>query len=69
MTGLPVSALLSERGPCLGCKFAARCANESLACERFLMFLEGAGLPRWRNAPMAPTRAMWEAVFESDNSV
>lgn len=65
MTGPPVSALLSEKGPCLGCKFAERCATENLACERFLMFTEGAGLPRWQTAPMAPTRAMWLAVFEA----
>lgn len=49
--------------PCRGCRFAARCRAERLACDAAAGW---AGLPelRWRAAPRAPSRARLEAIIE-----
>ncbi len=52
-----------EPCPCDGCRFRVRCAAERLACDRFLLFDHGKPQWRWQQAPMAPTRAMFETLF------
>lgn len=55
--------LTSDVTPCTGCHFSARCAAEQLACERFSMYAHNESRGRWIHAPMAPTRARFEALF------
>ena len=50
--------------PCVGCRFAARCRQERLACDALCVWSAGAGELRWRAAPRAPTRARLEALVE-----
>jgi hypothetical protein len=49
--------------PCDSCRFRLRCSTELLACERFSMFVHDTARSRWIAAPMAPTRARFEALF------
>jgi len=60
-----LDAMLSRRAesPCDGCRLRSKCAASQLACERFSMFSCGESRGRWINAPMAPTRARFEALF------
>ncbi len=55
-------AMLLGPAPCDACKFAAKCAA-GMCCERFALFLVGAGEPRWKVAPRAPSRARFAALF------
>jgi hypothetical protein len=48
--------------PCDRCKFRERCGPERLACQAFSMFLHGESEARWRNAPRAPSRAVFQAT-------
>lgn len=50
--------------PCVGCRFAARCRADKLACDALAVWASGAGELRWRAAPRAPTRARFEALVE-----
>ena len=50
--------------PCVGCRFAARCKVEHLACDAMAVWASGAGAIRWGAAPRAPTRARLEALVE-----
>ena len=50
--------------PCAGCRFAARCKVEHLACDALAVWASGAGELRWRAAPRAPSRARLEALVE-----
>jgi hypothetical protein len=34
--------------PCEDCRFRQRCGSERLACQRFMMFVDGAGAQRHR---------------------
>ena len=50
--------------PCVGCRFAARCRAERLACDALAVWGCGVSESRWRAAPRAPTRARFEALAE-----
>jgi hypothetical protein len=52
-----------SESPCDGCHLRRKCADAQLACERFSMFSHGEARSRWINAPRAPTRARFEALF------
>ena len=52
--------------PCVGCRFAARCKVEHLACDAMAVWASGAGAIRWGAAPRAPTRARAEALAEME---
>jgi hypothetical protein len=58
-------AILTGPCPCDGCRYAAACGVQLLACERFSMFMAGEGQRRWHAAPMAPSRARYAAIFEA----
>jgi hypothetical protein len=60
-----IRAALAAKSPCDSCRFAARCSSELLACERYSMYAAGEPERRWRSAPMAPTRARFEALHEA----
>ena len=47
--------------PCDRCEFRQRCAA-GLACERYSMFLDGAGQKSWEAATCEPTRTRFEAL-------
>jgi hypothetical protein len=55
---------MAEPAPCEGCKFAAKCRADKLCCEKFGLYLHGAGEARWTLAPMAPTHARFEALLD-----
>jgi hypothetical protein len=55
-------ARLTEFPPCDGCRFAARCGIEGLACAAFSMYLADEPAVRWRLAPRAPTTARYTAL-------
>ena len=57
-----VAARLTESPPCDGCRFAARCGIERLACAAFSMYLADEPAVRWRLAPRAPTQARYESL-------
>jgi hypothetical protein len=57
-------AVLAGPAPCDGCRFRDRCAAEQLACDRYVMFYYGKPQWRWEQAPIVPTRAQFEALFE-----
>jgi hypothetical protein len=50
--------------PCRGCRFAARCRAERLACDAAAGWAAGLSELRWRMAPRAPSRARLEALAE-----
>jgi hypothetical protein len=52
-----------ERAPCDDCRFRERCDAEQLACERYAMYSSGLPQWRWQNAPTAPTRGRFLALF------
>ena len=58
-----VELLLAVPSPCDRCAAWSRCAAERLACEAFAMFVQGAGQPRWRNAPKSASAQVFRALF------
>jgi hypothetical protein len=54
--------------PCDDCRFRERCGPERLACQAFSMFLHDESEARWRNAPRAPSRALYEAALGEDSA-
>ena len=52
-----------EESPCEGCRFRRKCEIEKMACERFTLFIRGAGRTSWITAPFAPTAARYGALF------
>lgn len=59
-------AAMAEPCPCDGCHLAAKCRAEKLLCERFNLYVAGAGRPRWRVAPRAPTHALYVTLLERE---
>jgi len=53
-----------EQPPCEGCRFAARCGAEWLACAAYGMYVAREPRRRWVNAPRAPTHARFLALTE-----
>jgi hypothetical protein len=58
--------ILSGPAPCDECRFRARSAAEQLACDRYVMFYYGKPQSRWEQAPLHPTRAAFEVLFNPD---
>lgn len=56
--------LTTNASPCDACGLRKSCAAEHMACDRFIRFVEGESPIRWFNAPAAPTKACYAAVFE-----
>jgi len=55
----------AEPCPCDdGCRFREKCRAEKLCCERFGLYLHGAGQARWSLAPRAPNHARFEALLD-----
>jgi hypothetical protein len=52
-----------EPCPCEGCRLAARCDTEHLACVAFSLFMAGKSPVRWGTAPRVPTRERYEALL------
>lgn len=63
MTG-PFERAYHAEAPCDGCRFAVKCRAEKLLCETFSLYVSGAGQPRWRIAPRAPTHEQYLALLE-----
>lgn len=61
--GKRVIGSLDEPAPCDSCRFSERCAAEQLACDQYVMFYHARPEWRWRQAPLQPTRARFEALF------
>jgi hypothetical protein len=59
--------VLAEPAPCDGCRFAAKCRAEKLTCAAFTLYVSGAGRPRWRVAPRAPTGVLYSALLEVES--
>jgi hypothetical protein len=66
MSAALLDVMLSRvlESPCDDCRLRRKCADAQLACERFTMFSQGESRNRWLNAPMAPTRARFDALFD-----
>lgn len=60
--------LLEELAPCTGCRFAARCAAELLACEAFAAYSGGLSEVRWSVAPRVPSRARYDSILGQESS-
>ena len=56
--------VMAEPCPCDECRFFAKCGTEKLLCERFSMYVNGEGRPRWSLAPRAPTKSRFVALFD-----
>lgn len=52
--------------PCAGCRFARRCRAERLACAAATAWAAYVPESRWRMAPRAPTRALFEMLLEME---
>jgi hypothetical protein len=49
--------------PCDGCRHAARCQAERLACESFALYMNCASAARVHQAPREPSRAIYLATL------
>jgi hypothetical protein len=61
--GMP-HQILTGPAPCDACRLRQKCAAERLACDRYVMFFYGRPQWRWERAPLVPTRAKFEALFD-----
>lgn len=65
MAEIPDWATMYVPAPCDECRMRQVCADYHRACEAYLVFHDGGGMRRWITAPRAPTRAMFNVVFET----
>jgi hypothetical protein len=50
--------------PCHGCRHAARCQAERLACEAYVLFKKVGGSPeRWALAPRQPSPEIYKRAY------
>lgn len=52
--------------PCVGCRFSRRCKAERLACAAATAWAAYVPETRWRVAPRAPSRALFEVMAEME---
>jgi hypothetical protein len=57
------SRVASEVAPCDGCRHAARCKADRLACIAALRYANGLSAVRVQAAPRVPTREFFEQLF------
>lgn len=61
--------ILEAPAPCEGCRLAARCGAELLACDAFRLYYLGGGPARWALAPRLPSRREYAALLGGPDAV
>jgi hypothetical protein len=57
------SRVMLEVAPCDGCRYAARCRADKLACAAATLYANGHSAARVAIAPRVPTRERFEQLF------
>jgi len=64
-----IVAALEGPAPCDDCRKRMRCAAERVACQAFAWYVAGCIEERWRQAPRAPSRQQFRALFSATDSI